>query len=132
MPSVAIPGVGGSLAAWIFGTEVAMRVQLDYLRVAIGVVAAVVAVSGTLLVASASTVSAPEPARLNGNLSGNNTWNYGIYINSNLQTTVVQWPGTWASNTTLKAGTPCFTYAATAGTATTLVIQASGNYRRCA
>ena len=109
-----------------------MRLQLDHLRVAVGALAVVVVVSGALLMANASVVSAPEPARLTGNLAGTNTWAHAVFNTSNLPTDVVQWPGTWAPNTTLKAGTPCFTYPATAGTTTTMVIQASGNYRKCA
>src|SRR5260221_378844 len=51
------------------------------LQAAIGALAAAVVVSGGLLIASASVVSAPEPARLTGSLYANGGSASATYVN---------------------------------------------------
>jgi hypothetical protein len=107
------------------------RSPVEALRIRdVGAGALLVAV--VLLIVTAGEARAPEPARLTASLSNS----YGaaasaVYANSTTQTSVVRWPGSWAVNTTLKAGTPCSTFALRPGQMTTQVIHAQGNYRKC-
>jgi hypothetical protein len=71
-----------------------------------------------------------EPARLTEALDGS-TSAAAVFISNGMPTSVVRWPGTWTSNTALKAGTPCSTAALAAGQETSATIQANGNYRKC-
>lgn len=87
-------------------------------------------IAGALLVATASDVSAPEPARLKGSLYGSGSTASATYVNSQLKTYGYQWPGSWAVGSA-PSGAPCATYAAGAGTTLLSVIYASGSYRKC-
>ena len=80
----------------------------------------------------ATPAFAVEPAHLTASLGeGISSIAPALYPN-NVATSVIRWPGSWAYNTTLKAGTPCSTTSLAAGMATTQVIYAQGNYRKCA
>ena len=79
-----------------------------------------------------TTFGAPEPARLDGDLWGDGSSTAATYIDSDGDTHAYQWSSGWALNPNLPPGAPCFTWAATLGDVTTMVIQASGKYRRCA
>jgi hypothetical protein len=89
--------------------------------------------AGSLWLAGAETALAPEPAQLIAALTGSNgngaaAW----YVNSDVRTDVVKWPGSYVYNTTLVAGQPCSTVDLAAWMTTSRVIVATGNYRKCA
>jgi hypothetical protein len=112
------------------GTEgFPMRIR-GGLRTNIGVAAAGIVVAGGVLIGGASSVSAPEPARLDGYLTGTNTTTLATYVSSLTKTKVVQFGSSWAPGS-WPAGTPCVTYNAPPGTVTTQIIYATGNYRKC-
>ncbi len=79
-----------------------------------------------------AAVFAPEPARLDGDLWGEGSSAPATLIDSGGVSHVYQWSSCWAVNPNLPLGAPCATWAAPEGTVTTMVIQASGKYRRCA
>lgn len=92
-----------------------------------------IASAGSVWFAGADTALAPEPARLTQPLSGSNgATGAAYYVNTTIETTVVRWSGSWMYNTSLAAGTPCSTVDLAAGVETGKVIQATGNYRKCA
>jgi hypothetical protein len=101
----------------------------------LGVAAAVVVMAGSAggtFLATSGSALAPEPARLTAELTGSNgSSGAAYYINTNQQTNVVKWPGTYMYNTTLAPGTPCSPYDLAEGAEATRVIQATGNYRKC-
>jgi hypothetical protein len=107
-----------------------MRVQFNGLKTSGAVLVGAMLVSGGLMFAGASDVSAPEPARLNASLYGNGSAASATYTQSQLPTTAVQWPGSWAVGN-IPAGTPCATYAVPAGVTLTSIIYAQGSYRKC-
>jgi len=107
-----------------------MPIQLSGLRIVLGTASAAAIVAGVLLLASGSSVSAPEPARLNGPLYGNGSAASATYVTTKLPTSAHQWPGSWAVGS-IPSGTPCATYYAPPGTILVSSIQASGNYRKC-
>ena len=96
----------------------------------VGGLSAAALATATLLLASASSVSAPEPARLDGSLTGTATSTLAVLISSNTPTYAYQFGSSWAPGS-VPAGTPCATYAATPGTILTMTIRASGAYRKC-
>ena len=93
-------------------------------------IAAIGAAGGVWLTGARSAL-APEPARVNGNLYGNGWSTTANYITSGGTTTAWYWSGSWSASS-IPAGVPCTTRALQAGETATQVIQAYGNYRRCA
>jgi hypothetical protein len=75
----------------------------------------------------------PEPARLDGNLNGTNSWSYATYTNTNSSTYGFYVPKTWTSSWVYASyvGYPCADYNATTNTFLPGYVIASGNYRRC-
>ncbi len=108
----------------------AMVRRFGHPRTMVGAIAGSVLISGTVMLATASDVSAPEPAHLNGSLYGNGSAASATLTNSHTMTYGYRWPGSWAVGSA-PGGTPCATYAAGAGTILYSVIQASGSYRKC-
>ncbi len=71
----------------------------------------------------------PEPAVLNGDLG---TSASATYTDSGAYTTAYQWPATYAYGPSIPPGSPCSTYAMSAGTEVLGVVQAWGSYyRKC-
>jgi hypothetical protein len=102
----------------------------------LGVAAAVVIMAGGAggtLLAGAGTALAPEPAQLTGPFgsASHGSTAEARFVNTNVETTVVKWPGSWTASTTLAPGTPCSTVELAPGEVATRTIQATGNYRKC-
>ncbi len=107
-----------------------MRIKFRDLRTAAGALACAMLVSGGLLLAGASGVSAPEPARLNGALDGMGSVAPATYIHTERQTVGVQWPGSWRPGG-IPELTPCTTTPVPAGTILYHIIRARGGLRKC-
>jgi hypothetical protein len=96
----------------------------------VGALAVAASMSSALLVATASSVSAPEPAYLNGSLYTNGSSAAATYTISQTKTDGYQWTSTWVLGS-LPAGAPCATSQVPAGTTLYSTIRASGSYRKC-
>lgn len=72
-----------------------------------------------------------EGARLAAALSTTGSTADATTLTTQQAVTVVQFPATWTSDTTLEAGTYCTSWAAPAGTAVGTIIVRSGDYAKC-
>jgi hypothetical protein len=83
--------------------------------------------------AGARRARAPEPARLDGNLSAETTFAYGHYVSS--ETVGIYYvPFTWTNSVyylTVPTGTPCMTFTAGPGTIPNGTVIHNGSYTRC-
>jgi hypothetical protein len=103
------------------------RIGRTLLIVALTVVA-LVSAAGVWFAGSGSAL-APEPARLNSTLYSGSV--SGVYVNTLTQTNIVFLSSSWTPSS-YPAGKPCVTTAPIpAGTVTSHVVVASGNYRKC-
>jgi hypothetical protein len=72
-----------------------------------------------------------EGARLTEALGATGSTAPATTLVEGAEVTVVQFPATWTSDTTLEAGTYCTSWAAPAGTAVGTIIVRSGDYAKC-
>jgi hypothetical protein len=102
----------------------------------LGIATAVAIVAGStggVMFAQADSALAPEPAVLTQTLTSSYSDAAAYYQSTNVATNVRYVGTSWIYSPTLAVGTPCATYwPVPAGTVTGKVVQAMGNYRRCA
>lgn len=93
-------------------------------------IVAIAAATGSWF-AGGETALAPEPVRTTAPLYGSNgATAAAVYVNTSIETTVTQWPGSYTVGS-IPAGTPCATYPLAVGQETSMVIVATGSYRKC-
>lgn len=74
---------------------------------------------------------APQPADLWTPLSATLGSTASAYVVQQYPSTVLLWPATWTSGTSIAVGTPCSTYGLPPGARPTKRIEGSGSLRRC-
>ena len=84
------------------------------------------------LAAGTGSALAPEPARLDANLPASaGAAAAATFVDTNVPTRARYYTGSWITDLTVAAGTPCSSTGIASGTKTARVIQRSGAYARC-
>jgi len=97
--------------------------------------AAAPTLAGGVFLTASGTAVAPEPARLDGNLSDVGSTAPAFYVESHTPTSAYYVPKTWTNSyayRSIPTGTPCADYNATVNTILTKIVIHAGNYTRCA